>query len=69
MGEDKCLSHPFLKNYSERGLQEPIFIEIKIAVARSVMSDSLPPHGLQHTRLPCPSLSPGASSNSCPLSL
>ena len=33
-----------------------------------VMSDSLQPHGLQHTRLPCPSLSPGACSNSCPLS-
>ena len=27
------------------------------------------PHGLQHTRLPCPSLSPGVCSNSCPLSL
>ena len=26
------------------------------------------PHGLQHTRLPCPSLSPGVCSNSCPLS-
>ena len=23
-------------------------------------------HGLQHTRLPCPSLSPGVCSNSCP---
>ena len=33
----------------------------------SVMSDSLQPHGLQHTRLPCPSLSPGTCSNSCPL--
>ena len=32
------------------------------------MSDSLQPHGLQHARLPCPSLSPGACSNSCPLS-
>ena len=32
------------------------------------MSDSLRPHGLQHTRLICPSLSPGACSNSCPLS-
>ena len=29
-----------------------------------VMSHSLRPHGLQHARLPCPSLSPGASSNS-----
>jgi len=28
------------------------------------MSDSLRPHGLQHTRLPCPSPTPGACSNS-----
>jgi len=33
-----------------------------------VMSNSLGPHGLQHYRLPCPSLSPGVCSNSCPLS-
>ena len=33
-----------------------------------IMSDSLQPHGLQHTRLPCPSPSPRAHSNSCPLS-
>ena len=32
------------------------------------MSDSLRPHGLQHARLPCPSPTPGGSSNSCPLS-
>ena len=30
---------------------------------------TLQPHGLQHTRLPCPSLSPGVCSNSSPLSL
>ena len=35
----------------------------------SVMSDSLSPHGLQHTRLPCPSPNPGDYSHSCPLSL
>ena len=35
---------------------------------RSVVSDSLQPHGLQHTRLPCPSPTPRACSNSCPLS-
>ena len=34
----------------------------------SVVSDSLQPHRLQHTRLPCPSLFPGVCSNSCPLS-
>ena len=32
------------------------------------MSHSLRPHGLLHARLPCPSLSPGICSNSCPLS-
>ena len=32
------------------------------------MSSSLWPQGLQHARLPCPSLSPGICSNSCPLS-
>ena len=32
------------------------------------MSDSLWPLGLQHTRLPCPSLTPGTCSNSCPSS-
>ena len=34
----------------------------------SVMSDSLGPHGQQHTRLPCSSVSPGVCSNSCALS-
>ena len=32
------------------------------------MADSLRPHRLQHTRLPCPSLSPRVCSNSCPMS-
>ena len=32
------------------------------------MSNSLWPHGLQHTRIPCPSLFPWVCSNSCPLS-
>ena len=34
--------------------------------SRSVVSDSLWPHGLQHAKLPCPSPTPGACSNSCP---
>ena len=34
----------------------------------SVVSDSLWPHELQPSRLPCPSLSPGVCSNSSPLS-
>ena len=36
--------------------------------SRSVVSNSLRPHGLQHTRPPCLSPAPGAYSNSCPLS-
>ena len=36
--------------------------------SRLVVSSSLWPHGLQHARLLCPSPSPGACSNSCPLS-
>ena len=32
----------------------------------SVTSGSLWPHGLEHTRLPCPSPTPRAYSNSCP---
>ena len=35
---------------------------------RSVVSNSLWPHGLQHARPACPSLTPGIYSNSCPLS-
>ena len=34
----------------------------------SVMSNSVRPHGLQHTRPPCPSPTSRVSSNSCPLS-
>ena len=36
--------------------------------SHSVMTDSLWPQGLQYARLPCSSPTPGAYSNSCPLS-
>ena len=36
--------------------------------SRSVVSDSLRPHELWDTKLSCPSPTPGACSNSCPLS-
>ena len=55
-------------------LRTPIFLLILpilpllLLFSRSVMSYSWWPHGLQHARLPCPSLSPGNCSNSCPLS-
>ena len=37
-------------------------------LSRSVLSDSLRPHGLQHARLPYPSPTPGACSDLCPSS-
>ena len=43
-------------------------LESKVQFSCSVMSDSLWPCGLHHTRPPCPSPTPGVYSNSCPLS-
>ena len=43
-------------------------LHMLLLFSRSVMSHSLWPHRLQHARLPCPSPSPGACSNSCPSS-
>ena len=40
----------------------------EVQLSHSVMSDSLQPHGLKHTRLPCPSPTPGACLNPCPSS-
>ena len=39
-----------------------------VQFSRSVVSNSLRPHGLQHARPPCPSPTPGVYSNSCHLS-
>ena len=39
-----------------------------VQFSRSVVSEALQTHELQHTRIPCPSLSPGVCSNSCPSS-
>ena len=41
---------------------------LSVQFSHSVMSDSLQLHGLQHTRPPCPSPTPGVYSNSCPSS-
>ena len=51
--------HDYWKNHS--------FEFMELQFSHSVMSDSLQPHGLQHARLPCPSPTPGACSNTCPL--
>ena len=39
-----------------------------VQFSHSVVSDSLRPHELQHTRPPCPSPTPRVYSNSCPSS-
>ena len=46
----------------------PLNLSLLLLFSRSVLSDSLQPHGLQHARLPCPSPSPIACSNAYPLS-
>ena len=46
-------------------LQRPFVL---LLFNQSVVSDSLWRHGLQHASFPCPSVHPGASSNSYPLS-
>ena len=58
------------KSVSPRDLMlsnQPLVI-LSVQFSCSVVSDSLWPHGLQHTSLPCPSPTPGAYSNSRPLS-
>ena len=44
------------------------YVRLCCVLSHSVMSDSLQPHGPQHTRPLCLSPTPGACSNSCPLS-
>ena len=44
------------------------FLDFRLQFSHSVVSDSLWPHGLQHTRLPYSSPAPRACSNSCPSS-
>ena len=44
------------------------FIFSSVQFSSLIMSDSLQPHGQQQTRLPCPSPTPRACSNSCPSS-
>ena len=46
-------------------LQIPLEQDSCCSVAKSRLT--LQPHGLQHTRFPCPSLSPRICANSCPL--
>ena len=50
-------------------ISPPPSLRALLLFSRWILSDSLRPRGLQHARLPCPSLSPGICSNSCPVEL
>ena len=77
MAQDKCLS-PSEGPCTPWVFQDPKTSQVRsktwanhgllLLFSRSALSGSLWPHGLQHLRLPCPSLSPGVCSNSCPSS-
>ena len=62
MGYYKILSIVFL------GCTVDPYSVSSVQFSHSVGSDSLPPHGLQHTRPPCPSPTPRVYSNSYPWS-
>ena len=59
-------SHP-LSSPSPPAFRGPHRLMERVVAVQS-LSTSLQPHELQHARLPCPSLSLGVCSNSCPLS-
>ena len=63
----KAHKHKFKKWNCETSRRNVSLFIYSVQFSWSVVSDSLRPHGLQHTRLPCPSPTPGACSNSCPL--
>ena len=58
-----CLNSGFIKQFFFMFEHN---IPYEVLFSHSVMSNSLQPHGLQHARLPCPSLSLRVCSNSCP---
>ena len=61
------LAFKYLKLWIGLGSSRWISIS-SVQFSRSVVSDSLRPHDLQHARSPCPSPTPRVHSNSCPLS-
>ena len=56
-----CINHYFLTKYR-------VFVFSSVHFSRSVMSNSLWPHELQHSRPPCPAPTPRVHPNPCPSS-
>ena len=67
MGPFQMLSNPYCV-FAKQIISSKPLQKFSVQFSCSVMSNSLWPHGMQCDRLPCPSLSPGACSSSCPLS-
>ena len=64
---NRC-SFPMFLSYSLLSLPFSLLQFSSVQFSHSVVSDSLWPHELQHARPPCPSPTPRAYPNSCPLS-
>ena len=62
------LQHSLWASLAWRGFNDITQQVPSVQFSRSVMSDSLWPHGLQHARIPCLSPTPRAWPNSCPSS-
>ena len=62
----KCTLKVDFPNSSHQYFLQGWFLSVQFSC--SVVSNSLQPHGLQHTRPPCPLPTPRVYSNSCPLS-
>ena len=71
-GKDKNMDYSVLENFNVKLCSKKqntnCHVTQSVQFSRSVVSDSLWPHGLQHAWLPCPSPTPRACSNSCPSS-
>ena len=63
-----CLLPPVHHSLISQNCSISIVMVCCCSLSHSFLSDLLWSHELQHTRLPCPSLSPWACSNSCPWS-
>ena len=67
--EKGMAAHSSILAWEIRWTEEPGMLQFSsFQFSRSVMSDSLRPHELQHTRPPCPSPTPTVHPNPCPLS-
>ena len=61
-----CTIYNLTPYVGKNTVEKKIFSSVQFS--HPVVSDSLQPHGLQQTRSPCPSPTPGVYPNSCPLS-